>query len=794
MPQYSIWTLVVVLIPALGTLLLGWKLRDARVLVIFATLLIAMLRRLIITSIEHGDPALFAGAPDWVVPTLDVAIAGMSIVSLVTVYRVIVNEYDQRSRVHIANEERMRRVTEYAPVGFLTMDTDLSITFTNGTLPRLLGIERTDVEGIPLREALPSPIGESVMELLEECQRAPFAAREVRFQHADSPTAWLRVSVGRMQNQEERQEGFLVAVSDVTLARQQVVAQEGRALVLEQLSLGVPLEDALTALCHHVEETKHEMRCSILLLKSGRLWHGAAPSLPDEYNQVVDGFEIGPGQGCCGVTAHTGTPTIMEDFADHPNTSEFSEMLHRLELLSCWSYPIHDSAGLVLGTIALYWRQPTLPSDDDREFVRTVAHLASIAIERHRTTERLVRTETLMSAALQGSPAGVIIVDAVTGELRFVNDAVQTICGTQIKVGSKVEGFNRAHTTRLLDESGVEIPEEQLPVQVAIREGRVIRNQLIQVERPNGERRWTLTDAAPVRNAAGEIIAGVVVFPDITDLKHVEEERERLLHQREARREELESIFRAANHDLRSPLVNLEGFGRELELGLDALVSALEQIGIPESGRDAVEGIIDADLRPSLRHIRSATQKLEGLVRGLKRLSSAGRSDPEREPIDMNDLVSEQVSGLQFQITRQRGHVDVGDLPPCLGDAGQIGQVITNLLDNALKYTDPSRHPRIDVSGMRTGNEVTYTVSDNGIGIAPEHRGGIFGAFCRLHPKGPVKGEGLGLTILNGIVEAHGGRISVDGKRGEGTVFRITLPAADLPAPLSPELAGVTSE
>jgi PAS domain S-box-containing protein len=788
MPHFSLWTLAVVLIPSLGTLLLSFKLRDARVLVVFATLVIALLRRVVITSVEHGEPNMFTDAPDWVVPALDVGIAVMSIVSIATIYRVILHEHDQRSRMQLANDERMRRITEYAPVGFLTTDTSLAVSFTNGTLPRLLNMEDSIEEGSPIQDALPSPIGEAVLGLIEECQDAPFAAREVRFTGRDVRPTWLRVSIGRMQTPEGRQEGFLLAISDVTSARQQMVVQEGRAVVLQQLSLGAPLEDALTALCRHVEETNHELRCSILLKQDDHLRHGAAPSLPDEYNEAVDGFPIGPTSGCCGVTAHTGLPTIVDDLQNHPNTAGFKDMLERFDLVACWSYPIHDSQGQVLGTIALYWSQPTTPSEEDREFVRTVAHLASIAIERHHTAKRLERTETLMSAALQGSPAGVIIVDAKTGKLRFVNDAVKTICGTDIIVGDQVDGYRRAHNVKLFDEAGMEIPEDELPVQAALREGRVIRNRLIQIERPDGDRRWTLADAAPVRDAMGEVIASVVVFPDITALKHAEEERERLLHQREARREELESIFRAANHDLRSPLVNLDGFGRELELGLDALVSALEQVGVPERGRDAVEGIIDSDLRPSLRHIRSATQKLEGLVRGLKRLSSAGRSDPEREPIDMNELVAEQISGLQFQITRQRGHVEVSNLPGCLGDAGQIGQIISNLLDNALKYTDPRRKPHISVTGIRAGNEATYSVSDNGIGIAPEHRDGIFGAFRRLHPNGPVKGEGLGLTIMNGIVEAHGGRISVDGKRDQGTVFRITLPAAATAPVQVPEL------
>ena len=131
---------------------------------------------------------------------------------------------------------------------------------------------------------------------------------------------------------------------------------------------------------------------------------------------------------------------------------------------------------------------------------------------------------------------------------------------------------------------------------------------------------------------------------------------------------------------------------------------------------------------------------------------------------------------MQHQINHSKAIVTVGDLPACLGDAGQIGQVLTNLLDNAVKYIDPARKGKIEISGkVEEGNSI-YSVKDNGIGIASEHQDKIFEIFHRLDPTGRVAGEGLGLTIIMRILNGHKGKIWVDSSEGVGAKFSFTLP------------------
>lgn len=158
---------------------------------------------------------------------------------------------------------------------------------------------------------------------------------------------------------------------------------DGRDDALRRLAAGAPLEEVLEVLVSTAERAKPDFLCSVLLLDRGeaQLRHGAAPSLPEFYNEAIDGLPIGPTVGSCGAAAHLGARVIVEDIMTHSNWVGFRDLAQRVGVGACWSEPIRSSNGDVLGTFAMYYREPRSPGQEDIRIIESIAHLAGIAIE-----------------------------------------------------------------------------------------------------------------------------------------------------------------------------------------------------------------------------------------------------------------------------------------------------------------------------------------------------------------------------------------------------------------------------
>ena len=211
--------------------------------------------------------------------------------------------------------------------------------------------------------------------------------------------------VGDVTAQPLSDETYFATLRDVTeqlqLRRQEAI----HSAVLELLAHNAPLPDILDTIAHQVESAHPGMLCGILLLddSGARLLAGAGPSLPDFYNQAVDGVAIGPGVGSCGEAAWTGQRVIASDLQTHPNWRPFRDLVDRAGLGACWSEPIHGSKGGVLGTFALYHRQPAAPTEEEIHLIEQLAKLAAIAIERQRASAALALSEQRYDMANQAT-------------------------------------------------------------------------------------------------------------------------------------------------------------------------------------------------------------------------------------------------------------------------------------------------------------------------------------------------------------------------------------------------------
>jgi len=237
----------------------------------------------------------------------------------------------------------------------------------------------------------------------------------------------------------------------------------------------------------------------------------------------------------------------------------------------------------------------------------------------------------------------------------------------------------------------------------------------------------------------------------------------------------MEQLVYVTSHDLRSPLVNIQGFSQELEHGFQKvrkMVAALRVETPPE-----LDAVLGEDIPEAFGYITASTRKMDGLIEGLLRLARLGRGPLESKHIDMPSLLDGILQTFEYAVKNKGVKVERHSVPDCFGDEVQVNQLFSNLIDNALKYLEPARSGCVVLDGATEGSVSLYTVTDNGIGIAPEHTERIFEIFHRLHPA-MVKGEGLGLTAARKIVDRHGGFIRVSSTPGEGTRFTVGLPHA----------------
>jgi PAS domain S-box-containing protein len=179
---------------------------------------------------------------------------------------------------------------------------------------------------------------------------------------------------------------MVAVLHDVTDQIQADQANQSQRLVLEMIAGGQPMAPTLDSLLRMIETQSGDMVCSILLLDADgiHIRHGAAPSLPAAYLQAVDGSAIGPCAGSCGTAAYRREPVFVADIASDPLWADYRQFALPFGLRACWSTPIFDAQRRVLGTFAVYHRQPGLPGERHRQFISMVTHTAAICISRHR--------------------------------------------------------------------------------------------------------------------------------------------------------------------------------------------------------------------------------------------------------------------------------------------------------------------------------------------------------------------------------------------------------------------------
>jgi len=240
---------------------------------------------------------------------------------------------------------------------------------------------------------------------------------------------------------------------------------------------------------------------------------------------------------------------------------------------------------------------------------------------------------------------------------------------------------------------------------------------------------------------------------------------------------EIQRFAYIVSHDLRAPLVNVMGFTSELEASrvtIDKFARRLAEEA-PQLLDEPTRLAIDEDLPEAIGFIRSSTQKMDRLINSILKLSREGRRTLSPEQIDLAALVGGIVETMQHRIDETDTTIEIGEAPRIVTDRLALEQILSNLIENALKYLRPGVPGEIRVSGDVLRGRNVIEVADNGRGIDPKDHERVFELFRRAGTQ-DQPGEGIGLAHVRALAHRLGGTIDVESTPGVGTTFRLSLP------------------
>src|SRR5271170_4280640 len=529
--------------------------------------------------------------------------------------------------------------------------------------------------------------------------------------------------------------------------------------VLAMVMAHAALPEILDKLCRNIEEHYNGLLCSVLLLDADgtTLRHGAAPTLPRQYNQAVDGLKIGACAGSCGTAVYRRQQVIVSDIAADPLWANCRHLALPHGLRACWSTPIASQDGGILGTFAVYYREPRTPDGAHLQLIAHATHLAAVAMEWDRAQAELKSAESRYRTLVERLPAVTYVAElGPLGRWHYVSPQIESMLGFSSAdwLSDSANWFNRIHA---------EDRESTLAAEARFQKNRDLYQAEYRMFARDGRVLWFRDEAVMLPTPEDQPYLMQGVMYDITERKRLEDQ---LLHSQKM--EAVGLLAGGVAHDFNNLLMLIQAHNERLRHGL---------------AQDAPAQKESLGIEHAVTRAASLTSRL---------LAFSRKQVLQPKVMDLNGVLAEVAKMLERLIEKNIALrvVPAPQLWPVKADPGQMEQLIMNLAVNARDAMPQGgqlvietrnaeighNHPRLR-DGVLPGRYVTLIVSDTGVGMDSETQAHMFEPFFTT--KEPGKGTGLGLPIVYGVVKQTGGWTHVDSKPGQGTRFEIYLPWAE---------------
>jgi PAS domain S-box-containing protein len=386
---------------------------------------------------------------------------------------------------------------------------------------------------------------------------------------------------------------------------------------------------------------------------------------------------------------------------------------------------------------------------DFNEFRITITDITGLI----KVEKALIESEEKYRTLYETMSQGVIYQD-LEGRITSINPAAEQIMG--INDYEKPFEICNYHN-KCIHEDGTDFPIEKHPSIIAFNTGKEVKNVIMGVfNAEKGKYVWINVNATPLFKP-GEIKPSqiYITFEDITETINANKLLNKAMEELKRSNRELEQFAYVASHDLQEPLRMVGSFTQLLEKRYK------EQL--------------DSDADDYIGFIVEGANRMKDLIDDLLSFSRLNSEAKEFKLTDLNKALDDVLLNLKPYILENNAQITHDQLPIINCDHSQMRQLLQNLLANAIKF-HADEPPKIHISSEETINDWKFILSDNGIGINPEHQEKIFDVFKRLHTREEYEGTGIGLSIAKRIVERHGGKIWVESEPGKGSTFYFTIP------------------